>query len=109
MKKAPPEEIRLRFHIAVMQQLGSLLQDGYSREEHGKRLDRLIRAFTLAMYQRVIESRKTGFLADTVWFNLDLGTEIVRVVVRMNPTNQDSATMELADKEPGWASSCINN
>lgn len=110
MKTTPPEEeVRLRFLIAILKPLGSLLQNGYSRKELGKRLDRVVRAFNAAMYQRVIQSRKTGALADTVLFHVNLGTEVVRVVVRVNPTDEHRVTMDLVGTDRTQALSFTNN
>lgn len=109
MKQSPSDEIRLRFSISILQRLGSLLHDGYSREDCAERIDKLVRTFNVAMYQRVIESRKTGLFADTVWFNIDLGTEVVRVVVRVSPTDDYNVTMDLAHSDCTKVLPHINN
>jgi hypothetical protein len=109
MKNESDDTVRLRFRIDFSEQLGNLLMDGYSRDDFSRRMENLIRTFNVAMYQRVIRSRETGFLAPAAWFNVNLGPEIIRVHVVVDPLNASRVTMDFARADTSGASQCYLN
>jgi hypothetical protein len=96
MMNKPSETVRLRFLIAMSHQLSALLMDGNSRREFQRRMNKLLHAFNLAMYDRVLRGRATGFLAPEVRFNADFGSGIMRLHVVVNPLNDSHVSMDFA-------------
>jgi hypothetical protein len=109
MNEASTETVRLRFRIDLSEQLSGLLTDGYSREEFSRRMDNLIDTFNVAMYQRVLRSRETGYLAPAASFNVHLGPEAVRVHVEVSPFIDSHVTMDIVPSESFQAHSISQN
>ena len=101
MTNSAHETVRLRFCIEMSGELSSLLMCGYSPAEVTQRFDQVVRNFNLAMYQRVMLSRATGVLAPAVWFNVNLGPEVIRVRVVVDPIDENRVTMEMVPGESG--------
>jgi hypothetical protein len=72
-------------------------------------MDNLIYTFNVAMYQRALRSRETGYLAPAASFNAHLGPEAVRVHVEVSPFNDSHVTMDIVPSKSFRAHSISQN